>query len=211
LFDLAPEQPATLNEQPMNYLAHAYLSFNNPDILEGNMINDYVKGKKKFDYTEGIQKGMTLHRAIDGFTDDHPVVKKAKEYFRADYRLYAGAFVDVVFDHFLAKDENEFADNAALASFAVNTYEILQSRIDTMPERFQKMFPYMVEQNWLYNYQHTDMIQKSFSGLSRRAAYITETVKAFDSFMKHYDALQSCYDEFFPQLKAFTVHQLITL
>src|ERR1700741_1079613 len=98
----------------MNYLAHAYLSFNNSDILTGNMINDYVKGKKKFDYTEGIQKGMTLHRAIDTFTDEHPAIKKAKEFFKADYRLYAGAFVDIVLDHFLAKDENEFEDNYAL-------------------------------------------------------------------------------------------------
>ncbi len=34
----------------MNYLAHAYLSFNDPDVLAGNMISDFVKGKKKFDY-----------------------------------------------------------------------------------------------------------------------------------------------------------------
>jgi acyl carrier protein phosphodiesterase len=195
----------------MNYLAHAYLSFNSPDILIGNMINDYVKGRKKFDYTEGIQKGMTLHRAIDTFTDDHPIIKKAKEFFKADYRLYAGAFVDVVFDHFLAKDENEFEDNYALQSFAENTYTILQSRIDSTPPSFQKLFPVMVEQNWLYNYQYTDMIEKSFMGLSKRAAYITETEKAFNSFNKHYDSLQTCYEEFFPQLKAFTIHQLITL
>jgi acyl carrier protein phosphodiesterase len=30
----------------MNFLAHAF-SFNEPGILTGNMINDYVKGKKK--------------------------------------------------------------------------------------------------------------------------------------------------------------------
>jgi acyl carrier protein phosphodiesterase len=30
----------------MNYLAHAYLSFGEPDILAGNMISDFVKGKK---------------------------------------------------------------------------------------------------------------------------------------------------------------------
>lgn len=34
----------------MNYLAHAYLSFNDPEILVGNLISDFVKGKKKFDY-----------------------------------------------------------------------------------------------------------------------------------------------------------------
>ena len=66
----------------MNYLAHAYLSFNHPEIVVGNMISDFVKGKKKFDYSEGIQKGITFHRAIDEFTDSHPTTKKAKEFLR---------------------------------------------------------------------------------------------------------------------------------
>jgi acyl carrier protein phosphodiesterase len=195
----------------MNYLAHAYLSFNTPDILVGNMISDYVKGKKKFDYSEGIQRGMDLHRAIDAFTDEHPITKKAKEYFKEDYRLYAGAFVDVVYDHFLARDENEFPDNSALATFAETTYTILRDRIGSTPEDFQKLFPYMLEQNWLYNYQYNEMIAKSFNGLSRRAAYIEETAKAYDSFLRNYEGLQACYDEFFPQLKAFAIHQLIML
>ena len=42
----------------MNYLAHACLSFGKPDILLGNMINDFIKGKKQFDYPAAIQKGI---------------------------------------------------------------------------------------------------------------------------------------------------------
>jgi len=30
----------------MNYLAHAYLSFDHEEILVGNLISDFVKGKK---------------------------------------------------------------------------------------------------------------------------------------------------------------------
>ncbi len=79
----------------MNYLAHAYLSFNDPEILVGNMISDFVKGKKKFDYPTGIQAGIMLHRIIDTFTDNHPCTGKAKS-FSAPLRLYSGAFIDVV-------------------------------------------------------------------------------------------------------------------
>jgi len=88
----------------LNYLAHAYLSFDQPEIIVGNLISDFVKGKKKFDYPPGIQKGIALHRAIDTFTDSHPATKEAKEVFRPHYRLYAGAFIDVAYDHFLAND-----------------------------------------------------------------------------------------------------------
>ncbi len=101
----------------MNYLAHAYLSFNQPAILTGNMISDFVKGKKKYDFSSEIQKGIALHRAIDEFTDFHPVTQIAKSYFKQAYRLYAGAFVDVVYDHFLANDPDQFADHTALDSF----------------------------------------------------------------------------------------------
>ena len=63
----------------MNYLAHAYLSFSDNEILAGNMISDFVKGKTRYDYPAGIQEGITLHREIDRFTDDHPAVKKKQK------------------------------------------------------------------------------------------------------------------------------------
>lgn len=192
----------------MNYLAHAYLSFNQPDILAGNMINDYVKGKKKFDYPEGIQKGMTLHRAIDDFTDHHPATAQAKQFFKADYRLYAGAFVDVLYDHFLANDANEFRHEADLEFFCQATYVRLQNNFELLPQKFQQVLPYMQSQNWLYNYRYIEGIDKSFQGLVRRAAYLSESDTAFEIFNTHYDALQNCYNDFFPALKQFSIYQL---
>jgi acyl carrier protein phosphodiesterase len=78
------------------------------------MISDFVKGKKKFDYPVPIQKGIALHRTIDSFTDQHEATKEAKEIFRPAYRLYSGAFVDVVYDHFLATDMAEFSEESLL-------------------------------------------------------------------------------------------------
>src|SRR6476661_6521196 len=92
----------------MNYLAHATLSFENDDILTGNMISDFVKGNKKILYPLAIQKGIMLHRMIDEFTDTHFATKQAKTYFRKTAGHYAGVFVDVVYDHFLANDHTQF-------------------------------------------------------------------------------------------------------
>jgi acyl carrier protein phosphodiesterase len=66
----------------MNYLAHAWLSFNQPEILVGNMISDFVKGKKRFSFSERIQQGIMLHRSIDEFTDAHDATKKAKQFLK---------------------------------------------------------------------------------------------------------------------------------
>ena len=186
----------------MNYLAHAYLSFNQPELLVGNMISDFVKGKKKYDYTEGIQKGIALHRAIDTFTDEHTATKAAKEVFRPAYRLYSAAFVDVVFDHFLATDATHFS-NESLLAFAKNTYKSLDNYTDFLPERFARMFPYMKEQNWLYNYHTRWGIEKSLGGVVRRSAYLTESDTAFRLFEEHYTFLKESYQLFFPELYDF--------
>ena len=185
----------------MNYLAHAYLSFGDPGILTGNMISDFIKGKKKLDYPQEIQKGILLHRLIDEFTDSHPVTQEAKSFFRKAYRLYAGAFVDVTYDHFLATDVKQFAHEEDLDAFCQETYRHLESNSFPLPDKFQQMLPYMKQQNWLYNYRLNMGMERSFTGLVRRAAYLSESAMAYKIFLDHYTELAACYEAFFPELK----------
>ena len=191
----------------MNYLAHAFLSFGNAPVLVGNMISDFVKGKKKLEYPLSIQKGIQLHRAIDTFTDAHEATKKAKEFFRPVYRLYAGAFVDVVYDHFLATDDNEFTDTS-LSAFALSVFKTLEEYILIFPEKFANMFPYMQSQNWLYNYQYKWGIEKSMGGVVRRSAYLNESETAFQVFETNYEVLKELYLQFWPELKNYARLQL---
>jgi len=191
----------------MNYLAHAYLSFNNEEILLGNMSSDFIKGKKKFDYSLGIQKGITLHRSIDTFTDSHPSTAAAKKYFQDAVGTYSGAFVDVAYDHFLATDVNEFPNENDLQAFAAQTYQQLQKNIPLLPERLQKMIPYMQTQNWLFNYSTYGGIERSFEGVSRRAVYLDDYAKAYQAFTDNYNELKTCYTSFFPDVKKFALYQ----
>src|SRR5678816_1567442 len=90
----------------MNYLGHAYLSFDSRPILVGNMISDFVKGKEQFVFSGKVQQGILLHRQIDQFTDTHPAIRKAMEIFRPYYRLYSAPIMDILLDHFLANDQS---------------------------------------------------------------------------------------------------------
>lgn len=195
----------------MNYLAHVVLSFDEPEILTGNMISDFVKGKKKFDYSPGIQKGIHLHRLIDTFTDFHPSTKKAKEFFRPQYRLYAGAFVDVVYDHFLANDDAQFEKYNGLKNYVASVYQMLNNNKKDFPEPFLSMLPYMQTQNWLFNYKSREGIRKGFGGLVRRAEYLQESEIAFEIFNIHYNELEDCYYTFFPKLKEYAMKELSLL
>ena len=165
----------------MNLLAHAHLSFGRPEILVGNMISDFVKGRKKYDFPKGILQGIDLHRAIDTFTDEHPATREAKTFLQPAVRLYSGAFVDVIYDHFLANDRNEFTD-ATLLNYSLKTYKILEDHFAVLPLRMQQMLPYMSSQNWLYNYRTTDGIEKSFGGVVRRALYLSSASEPFSLF-----------------------------
>jgi len=188
----------------VNFLAHAYLSFEHPEALTGNMISDFVKGKKKYNYSPGIQAGINLHRAIDAFTDDHPVTKAARNIFKPVYGLYSAAFMDVAYDHFLGK---ELARNGpeSFHAFTRNVYRQLDAFVPVFPERFGNMYPYMKQQDWLYNYQFMWGIANSFEGLTRRAAYISDSRPALRLFEENYTALASWYDEFFPSLRIFSL------
>ncbi len=187
----------------MNLLAHAHLSFNDPDILLGNMISDYVKGKKQYDYPAAIQKGIRLHRAIDAFTDEHKITKEFKKFFTADYRLYAGAVVDIVYDYFLANDSKNFDSETALYAFTQKTYALLQEKQVWMDPVFAGMFPYLKEQNWLYHYREDEGIEKSLGGLQRRAKYINSTREAFQIFLANKPAMKILYEAFYPDVKKY--------
>ena len=192
----------------MNYLAHAFLSFNNADVLVGNMISDYVKGKKQYDYPPSILIGIKLHRAIDEFTDNHLATKEIKKIYATHYRLYAGAFVDVTYDYFLANDKAQFASNANLEIFCNNTYQTLENNIAYLPEKFLQLLPYMKQQNWLFNYQYEWGIEKSFGGLVRRSAYLTESQIAFDLFCTNKEIIEQQYHLFIADVKEFAQNKL---
>ena len=191
----------------MNYLGHAYLSFNHQDILVGNMISDFVKGRQRFVFSGNIQKGIELHRNLDEFTDGHPATKKAMEIFRPAYRLYSGPIVDILYDHYLANDQEEFEDHT-LKTFTGETYATLETYASQLPQRFLVAFTYMRAEDWLYNYKFERGMQKSLAGLVRRSAFLSESQTAYNLFLEHYVPLKEHYKEFFRDVKPFAKQRL---
>lgn len=183
----------------MNFLAHAYLSFGQAEILVGNMMTDFIRGYKKEDFSENIRTGIALHYAIDTFTDRHPATLNAKEYLRPAGGKYCGVFMDVVYDHFLANDINCFSLQE-LDDFSQKTYQTLSKYSPILPERFKHVFDYMKKDNWLFHYHTKEGIRKSFKGIYRRAAYLEESDAAYLAFNTHYDRFQKAYSDFMPDM-----------
>lgn len=191
----------------MNFLAHAYLSFGEEEILVGNIISDFLKGKAQYDYSPGIRKGIILHRLIDEYTDTHSAVKEAKEYFRSSYRLYSSPIVDIILDYYLANDTSCF-QNRELKVFTQAVYKTLNKYSAVLPPRFIHAFTYMQTEDWLFNYQYKEGIAKSIKGLVRRSKFLEDSTTAIDLFNKHHDSLANCYRLFFEDVKIYAKGQL---
>jgi acyl carrier protein phosphodiesterase len=108
----------------------------------------------------------------------------------------------VVYDHFLAVDENEFSE-ALLYDFSQQAYQVIEQYSYWLPEKFARLFPYMKSQNWFFNYRTPGGTQQSFGGIVRRAAYLSESQKASELFEQHYQLLQDCYRHFWKDVKPF--------
>ncbi|PJJ68071.1 acyl carrier protein phosphodiesterase [Chryseobacterium geocarposphaerae] len=184
----------------MNYLAHSFLAFTDGQIV-GQFLEDFIRNKERFSFPKEIQDGITLHRAIDTFTDSHPAIHEAKKVFSPLVRLYSGAFVDVSMDYFLANDlslnsEKEWKDHS------LKVYRVLNENSQFLPENFKKMLVKMEHDDWLYNYREDWGIKFSIQNVLNKAKYLEKDIPVFQAFLDHKEILQKCYDDFFPDLLA---------
>lgn len=193
----------------MNYLAHAYLSFGQQDLLTGNMIADHVKGRAALEaLPEGIRNGILLHRRIDAFTDEHPATQRAKILFRPHYHLYSGPILDTIFDHYLANDPQHFGNEASLKAFTEKTYRQLAANAPYFPPPFTAYFPHMREHNWLLGYRNLPGIRRALKGLERRARYLPDTAQAYEIFIGYYYQINQAYFELMDDLVKYVKSEL---
>jgi acyl carrier protein phosphodiesterase len=184
----------------MNFLAHLFLSGHDKEVMVGNFIGDFVKGRDlEARYGAGIARGVRLHREIDFFTDRHPIVKQSKDRLRGKYRHYAGVIIDIFYDHFLAKNWDAYSSQF-LPDYADHCYETVLSFETILPEEVKYMMSFMVKQNWLINYARFEGIHRALAGMSRRTKFESKMDEASADLKRDYDSYENEFAEFFPLL-----------
>lgn len=187
----------------MNFLAHIYLSGNNEGITIGNFMADGIKGKKYKTFPKDIQIGILLHRHIDTFTDAHPIVRQSTKRLHKNYSHYSGVIVDILYDHFLAKNWHLYSD-VPLNIFVDQFYESLKTNFETLPIRVQKMMPYMIADNWLLNYANIEGIQRVLNGMNRRTNNVSQMNNATLELKQYYVEFENEFTTFFEELRLFS-------
>lgn len=187
----------------MNFLAHIYLSGDNDLLKIGNFSADGIRGKRFTNYADAMQAGIKLHRFIDSYTDLHTVFKKSTKRLHKAYGHYSGVIIDIFYDHFLAKNWNNYHD-IPLDNYVSEFYETLIQHIDILPERFKKLVPYMIADNWLLSYAELEGIQKVLNGMNTRTKGNSKMNEATKELKLYYDAFENEFKEFFQDLETET-------
>lgn len=191
----------------MNFLAHLYLANSDKEIIIGNFIADTLQGNKIHQFSEGIQFGIKMHRAIDTFTDTHPIFRQSKRRLDPKYRLYKGVAIDLIYDHFLAKNWHLYS-NIPLYNFTQGIYQLFYDNFDILPIRAQKLLPYMSQQNWLYKYRTQQGIGEILHDMNVRTRGLSKMNEAIVDLKENYTIFEEDFTIFFDEIQNYCTQYL---
>lgn len=200
----AHSEPRTRNSSifaSVNYLAHFYLSGNDTGLLLGNFIADSVKGKKYIEYPLEVQRGILMHRFIDHFTDNHPVVEQSKIRLRPEFHHYSPVIVDVFYDHFLAAEWKNYF-HVTIEIYAKAIYNLLDKHEGMIPGRSKFTLKFMKQDDWLSSYATLEGIHEVLVGMSRRTPFESRMEHASLALRRDYSQYKREFEAFFPELQA---------
>ena len=182
----------------MNYLAHLFLSRDDPESMIGNLAGDFVKGTLRDQFTPGIREGIMQHRHIDAFTDTHPHVAAFRRVLIPDHGHYARVISDIFLDHFLATNFSEYSDES-VEQFVSRVFSTMDGQ--PRPGRLAAVYPYIP--SWIVSYRHIEGVRGALGGISRRLSRRPHLETATHHLIDSRPELERRFREFFPDVVAF--------
>jgi acyl carrier protein phosphodiesterase len=187
----------------VNHLAHAWLAGTDEGLRLGGVLGDFVRGTPAATLPPAVREGIALHRAIDGYTDRHPQVLAARALFEPPYRRYAGIALDMWFDHCLARD---FARWSALPlePFSRELRALLQRHDALLPPAARRFAQYMQAHDLPAGYADARELDQALAGIGQRLQRDNPLAQMLPVLQALEAPLQARFEQFLPQLQAFT-------
>jgi acyl carrier protein phosphodiesterase len=184
----------------MNWLAHLVLSEPDPAFRVGNVLADILPITEIRQLPESFQAGIARHRAIDSFTDKHPIFRQSVARLNPPFRRYGGVVMDIFYDHLLTTrwlQHNETPLRDFVAQFHADV-EVCRPEI---PAHAYAILHRMRSGQWLTSYGDIDGVRLTLTRMSMRLKRPFDLGSAADELQRHYVALDQDFAEFFPQIR----------
>lgn len=190
----------------MNYLAHTLLSKKTIDYQAANLLADHLKGKPWSGCSVMHQQGLTMHKAIDRFTDEHPYFQQAKQRLGTGY--LKGVVLDILFDHFLSQHWGRFVE-ISLHDFSQRFYADANQSMQRLPESGQVFMQRVIKYDFFHLYYDVENLTKVYHKFDLRlSARILQKECASDYLpliRANYHGLESDFLLFFPALVQYVI------
>jgi acyl carrier protein phosphodiesterase len=186
----------------LNVLAHALLAGPDEWLRLGGVMGDFVRGTPDPALPASVRDGIHLHRAIDTFTDSHPDVRACRELFEPPYRRYAGIFLDIWFDHYLARDFLRWTGED-LGGWSDALRAMLHRHDDLLPEALRRFLSYMDRQGLPAGYADLSVVERAFQGVSQRLSRANPIATVLPLLVTNDAVIKERFEVFFPELRVF--------
>ncbi len=188
----------------MNHIAHCVLSGNNPDILIGNLLTDWLKPQQKRALNPKYMKGLALHFLIDDFTDGHEEVKKANDLIRDIAGKYAPVVMDIFFDFLLYENWQLYNTRLNVSAipeiFFQSVYKIIKNDLINIPEAFMPRLVSMINSEWLRSYATQQGLEMVFKMIKKRTHFENNLDNIVPKLFELKPQLNTHFLVFFPEL-----------
>jgi acyl carrier protein phosphodiesterase len=155
----------------MNFLAHALLAGDDPGLIAGGVAGDWVKGPIDAVLLDvGFRRGVALHRAIDAYAETHPAFRQSRARVSAARRRWSGVFVDLFYDHLLARDWPQW-NVLSLADYTRTVYAALDAIVPAqgaLDAEAKRALALMRDEDWLSQYATLDGLDDILARMGRR-------------------------------------------
>lgn len=181
----------------MNYLGHLYLSGNDTDLMQANLYGDFIKGSHLSHLPELIQRGIHLHRSIDHFIDNHPVIHELLPVLRAELPKVAGIAIDIYFDHLLAKNWEAFHPQP-LNDYLQAVYRGFNLDDPDYSHDYRVFLHHMITHNWISHYPTLDAIDRMSRNISAQLSFPNKLADGKAVFLIHEKEIAAAFFEYMP-------------
>lgn len=184
----------------MNWLAHLHLAALVQADPASSLLPDLINTRHLHQFTLEQQYAISVHQAIDRFTDQHPQVKQSKQRITPPFTRFAGVLIDVFYDYCLSQSW-EFYATASLNEFIQSTHVQLAQTQD-LPNPAPTIIKHLIEQNWLSSYQTLAGIELSLVRMSKRFKRPIQLSGAVENLRLIETELMDDFNQFYPELMA---------
>ena len=185
----------------MNHFAHLVLSQPTVESTVGNLLGDFARGVDADSLPVAVRAGLINHRAVDRYTDSHPLVLDMKLHFSQRRRRFAGIALDIYFDYLLLTHWELF-DKRELDELIAEFYRRMAAGQTLMPgEDMRRVTRRMIDYNWFGSYREIDSIAESLDRVAGRIRFANDFDNAIEDLQRNHESIRDGFLEFYPQLR----------